>query len=151
MDSDPRRQSGDGETVAERNSDRLYGQRLENEPESGRYAARRGWLSRTTDEVTAWFGNTDAMRRRQRDEAVGDHTGEGPKTSGDPDTLILDQVNQRLTLDSELNASNIEVSVLAGAVTLGGAVTTSADKSRAEYLAAAVTGVSQVRNNLLVS
>ena len=149
MDANVRQQSG--ETVADRTIDPAYERRLENEPESGRYTRRRGWLDRTTDEVSAWFGNQDALRRRQRDEAVGDHTGKGPKTSLDPDTLILEQVNQQLTVDPDLDASNVEVAVHAGVVTLDGAVITSADKRRAEYLAAAVTGVSKVRNDLLVA
>ena len=59
--------------------------RRENELETGRYAEPRSWMDRTKDEIAAWFGSTDAMRRRQWDEAAGDHTGEGPVRQLDAD------------------------------------------------------------------
>ncbi|MFL6467966.1 MAG: CBS domain-containing protein [Pyrinomonadaceae bacterium] len=31
----------------------------------------RGWLDRASDEVSSWFGDTDAERRRERDEREG--------------------------------------------------------------------------------
>jgi osmotically-inducible protein OsmY len=111
----------------------------------------RSWWNRTTDEVSAWFGDQDAMRRRQRDEAAGDHSGEGPASYVDSDARIVDEVNRRLTDDAQVNASKIEVAATAGAVTLSGSVTTSADKSRAEGLAASAPGVSQVQNRLMVA
>jgi osmotically-inducible protein OsmY len=131
--------------------DRKYERRLSNEPETGRFAEPRSWVSRTTDEVISWFGNVDALRRRQRDAAVGDHTGEGPKTNIDADARIVDQVSQHLTDDPTLNASKIEVLCRDGAVSLNGEVTTAADRLRAEHLAAAVSGVTEVRNELLVA
>lgn len=138
---------------AERQSapDRSYERRLNNEPESGRFAVSRSWWDRTSDEITSWFGNVDALRRRQRDLAVGDHTGEGPKSEITSDAAIVEQISQRLTEDAMLNASKVEVLCLSGTVTLNGEVTTSADKLRAEHLAGAVAGVAQVQNNLLVA
>jgi osmotically-inducible protein OsmY len=131
--------------------DRDYERRLSNEPESGRFAEPRSWWARTTDEVASWFGNIDALRRRQRDGAVGDHTGEGPKTDIDSDARIIEQVSQHLTEDATLNASKVEVLCVGGVVALNGEVTTSADKLRAENLAVATPGVTEVQNNLLVA
>jgi osmotically-inducible protein OsmY len=59
-------------------------------------------------------------------------------------------VNQRLTFDPQINASNVNVEVLAGAVTLDGSVATSLERRRAEDIALAVPGVSQVSNRLAI-
>ena len=121
-----------------------------NELEVGRYAERRSWLDRTTDEVASWFGNTAAMRRRQWDEASGDHTGQGPVSDIDADTRIVDELNQRLTVDSELDASGVQAAAHDGVVTLDGSVSTLAGAQRAEGMAMAISGVKQVVNNLVV-
>jgi osmotically-inducible protein OsmY len=110
----------------------------------------RSWLSRASDEVAAWLGDVDAAGRRQRDKAAGDHTGQGPNTYVDSDAHIRGEVNQRLTFDPQLDASNIKVEVLAGAVTLDGSVATSLERRRAEDIAMAVPGVSQVSNRLTI-
>jgi osmotically-inducible protein OsmY len=131
-------------------TDQAFERRLADEPESGRFVEPRSWLNQTTDEVSSWFGNVDAMRRRQRDKAVGDHSGEGPKSETNPDARIADQVSQHLTADHELDASRVDIACEAGVVTLNGEVTTLADKNRAQHLAAAVSGVVRVQDNLLV-
>jgi osmotically-inducible protein OsmY len=124
--------------------------RRENELETGRYAEPRSWMDRTKDEIAAWFGSTDAMRRRQWDEAAGDHTGKGPVRQLDADARITEELNHRLTVDRELDASGVQVATRDGVVTLDGAVPTWASAQRSEGLAAAVSGVKQVVNNLVV-
>ena len=112
----------------------------------------RDLLDRAKDEVAAWFGNPEAASRRQQDLAVGDHTGKGPQDDErDPDARIVDKVGNRLTEDSAIDASRIQVSSAAGAVTLAGEVTTSAQRFHAEELAHAVPGVIQVENHLQVA
>jgi osmotically-inducible protein OsmY len=111
----------------------------------------RNILERAKDEVTAWFGDADAAGRRQRDLAVGDHSGKGPESHLDPDARIVDDISKRLTGDAEIDATRIEVAAHDGAVTLNGQVTTSAARHRAEELASSVAGVSQVENRLLVA
>jgi len=145
MRSDRELERGDLEADAARRG------RRGNELEVGRFAERRSWLDRTTDEVASWFGNTAAMRRRQWDEASGDHTGKGPVRDVDADTRIIDELNQRLTVDSELDASGIQATAHDGVVTLDGSVATLAGAQRAEGLAMAVSGVKQVVNNLVVA
>ena len=122
-----------------------------NELEVGRFAERRSWLNRTRDEVASWFGDTAAMRRRQWDDASGDHTGKGPVRDVDADTKIIDELNQRLTIDSDLDASGIQATAHDGVVTLDGSVVTLAGAQRAEGLAMTITGVKQVVNNLMVA
>ncbi|HUZ12144.1 MAG TPA: BON domain-containing protein [Caulobacteraceae bacterium] len=140
--------------LAERDFERRYGRRrAAGESEAapdGRFAERRSWWNRTGDEVSAWFGDRDALRRRQWDEAVGDHRGKGPKDYVRTDARILDEINERLTDDPDLDASNIEVAVASGEATLEGQVTTKADKRLAEDIAESARGVVQVRNNLRV-
>src|SRR5689334_10122730 len=45
---------------------RAYGGRLNAE------GLDRGWLDRTADEVSSWFGNEEAERRRRMDERRGE-------------------------------------------------------------------------------
>jgi osmotically-inducible protein OsmY len=112
----------------------------------------RDLLERAKDEVAAWFGNPEAASRRQQDLAVGDHTGKGPQDDDrNPDERIVDEVGERLTQDSGIDASRIHVTSAAGAVTLAGEVTTSAQRFHAEELTHAVPGVIQVENRLLVA
>jgi hypothetical protein len=59
-------------------------------------------------------------------------------------------VNDRLTDDPRLDASEIEVTVAAREVTLSGTVHTRQDKRRAEDIVDTVSGVTHVQNNLRV-
>lgn len=82
------------------------------------------------------------------DQGYGDHRGRGPKTYTRSDERIREDLNDRLTDDAWLDASEIEVQVGAGEVTLAGAVERRADKRRAEDIAWQVSGVRHVQNNL---
>jgi len=115
-----------------------------------RPAEERTWWNRARDEVSSWFGDTSALARRQRDEAVGDHSGQGPMQDGDEDARILFDVNRALTDEATIDASRIRTAVRAGVVTLEGTVITSADRKRAEDLVLVVRGVTHVSNKLLV-
>lgn len=150
MSSDPARSERELQADALRRMDQKTRSRQDAELETGRYAEPRSWLTRTRDEVASWFGDTGAMRRRQWDEAAGDHTGKGPVRQVDDDTRILDRLNQSLTVDRELDASGIQASVSDGVVTLDGTAPTLASAQRAEGLASAITGVRKVENRLSV-
>jgi osmotically-inducible protein OsmY len=141
----------DMDAAAERDYERRFGRRPEGVAGMQRPVEGRSWWNRASDEVSSWFGNPGALSRRQRDQAVGDHRGEGPQSDLDPDARIVDDVSKRLTEDAQINASKVEVVARAGEVTLNGTVTTSAERARAEELAAAVAGVNQVQNKLLVA
>ncbi|PDT39577.1 MULTISPECIES: BON domain-containing protein [Sinorhizobium] len=81
---------------------------------------------------------------------VGSFRGKGPRGYKRPDARIAEDVNDRLTEDPWLDASDIEVSVSSGEVTLGGFVSSRKDKWQAEDCAEAVSGVSYVQNNIRV-
>jgi osmotically-inducible protein OsmY len=149
-----RQDDRDFDAAAERDYQRRHGPppgRDADRREAHRSAEPRTWLSKASDEVAAWFGNPGALSRRQRDKAVGDHTGQGPASQLDGDARIVDDINRRLTDDPGLNASRINVVSASGAVTLNGSVSTSDERRRAEDLAGAVAGVDRVQNKLIVA
>jgi BON domain len=78
------------------------------------------------------------------------YRGRGPKGYTRSDDRIREDVNDRLTDDWSLDASDIEVSVSGGEVTLSGTVNSRMDKRRAEDIAESVSGVRNVQNNLRV-
>jgi hypothetical protein len=120
----------------------------------GRGEEPRTWWDRTQDEVSSWFGDEDARRRREWDERRADlkseHRGRGPKGYKRSDGRIEEDVNDRLTDDPYLDASDILVQVKDSEVTLSGTIAWRQDKRRAEDLAELVSGVTHVQNNLRV-
>lgn len=111
-----------------------------------RTRGRRDFLDRASDEVSSWFGDEEAAQRRQEDH----FRGRGPKGYTRSDERIAEDVNDRLTDDRYLDATDILVSVSGSEVTLDGEVTSRSDKRRAEDIADDVSGVSNVQNNLRI-
>jgi hypothetical protein len=79
-----------------------------------------------------------------------EHRGRGPKGYRRSDERIKEDVNDRLSDDYYLDASDVEVTVTNTEVTLTGTVNSREDKRRAEDLAESVSGVSNVENRLRV-
>jgi osmotically-inducible protein OsmY len=107
----------------------------------------RGFMEKAGDEVASWFGNEEAEQRRRQDQH---HRGRGPRGYARSDERIREDVNDRLTDDWMLDASDIDVEVNDREVTLSGEVASRADKRRAEDIAEDVSGVTHVQNNLRV-
>src|SRR5215207_7748252 len=136
--------------------------------ERGRLAARgrdedRGgdggsWLDRAADQVRSWFGGDDDDRARgdERHTAYGRGRGEGkfrgrgPKNYRRTDDRLREEVCDRLTDNEWLDASDVEVNVVAAEVILTGMVDSRYAKRLAENIAESVSGVSNVQNNLRV-
>ncbi|WAJ29457.1 BON domain-containing protein [Antarcticirhabdus aurantiaca] len=114
---------------------------------SERGRGERGFMDRMGDEISSWFGDEDAARRREQDQR---HSGKGPRSYTRSDDRIKDDVNDRLTDDHYVDASDIEVSVKDREVTLNGYVSSRDEKRRAEDCAERVSGVTHVQNNLRV-
>ena len=111
----------------------------------------RGFFERAGDEVRSWFGDEDAERRRDRDmREAGQHRGRGPRGYQRSDARILEDVNDRLTEDPHIDASEIEVRVENREVTLTGTINSRFEKRHAEDLAESVSGVTHVQNNLRI-
>ena len=128
-----------GQNYAER--DRIY--RGEGLPPD------RDWFDRATDQVQSWLGDEDAERRRQMDKMRDrNFRGRGPKAYRRSDERIREDINDRLTDHAYLDASDIEVMVKEGEVTLTGKVLDRTDKRLAEDVTESVSGVKHVQNNL---
>jgi len=114
----------------------------------------RGWWDRASDEVSSWFGDQDAERRRRederRDQSREQHRGRGPRGYSRSDDRIREDVNDRLTDHPAIDASDVEVNVSNGEVTLSGQVDSRHAKRLAEDIAEQVPGVKHLQNNLRV-
>lgn len=111
----------------------------------------RDWWDRTSDEVSSWFGDEEAGRRRDLDRMTGPHAGKGPKGYTRSDEKIKNEIEEKLYHDSFIDATDIEVSVKDGEVTLKGKVENKQSKRRAEDFAENITGVHDVSNQLKVN
>ncbi|MGQ4274723.1 BON domain-containing protein [Terrihabitans sp. B22-R8] len=108
----------------------------------------RGFWDRASDEVSSWFGDEEAERRRREDAR---HQGVGPKGYRRSDERIREDISDRLTEDPYINASEIEVNVEGGEVTLTGHVDSRNARRRAEDIAERISAVTHVQNNLRVT
>lgn len=106
----------------------------------------RNWLNRAGDEVLSWLGDDYAERRRRHDEES--HRGKGPKNFKRSDDRIRELINDSLTDDWQIDASDIEVTVSNGEVILSGYVNDRAQKRKAEDLAESISGVTNVENRI---
>jgi len=138
------------EELAERDrwSSHRYGGSERGYTEAGRGYGQggRGFWDKASDEVASWFGDEDAGQRRDMDR----YRGRGPKNYVRSDERIRDDINDRLTDDGYVDASDIEVTVANREVTLSGMVDSRMAKRRAEDIAEGISGVSNVQNNLRV-
>lgn len=105
----------------------------------------RGFWDRASDEVASWFGDEEAEQRRRMD-----YRGRGPRGYVRSDERIREDIHDRLTDDWRIDASDIEVEVSNGEVTLSGEVHSRGDKRLAEDIVEDVSGVTHVQNNLRV-
>jgi osmotically-inducible protein OsmY len=105
---------------------------------------RQGWDSGS-------MGSMGRMGESSFGESGQSNKGKGPKGYQRSDERIEESVNDRLTDDHMLDASEIEVKVSKGEVILTGSVSSRDDKRRAEEIAEAVSGVSNVENRIRVS
>jgi hypothetical protein len=90
----------------------------------------------------------EARIAQARPTRQGEHRGHGPRGYRRSDERIREDVCDRLTDDSHLDARNLEVEVRHGEVILNGTVERREDKRRAEILAERCSGVENVQNNL---
>jgi osmotically-inducible protein OsmY len=91
------------------------------------------------------------QHRRPKEAPARIHAGRGPRGHHRPDERILEEINGRLTDDTDLDASDIIVSINGGVVTLSGSVDSLWDKRQAKDIAESVSGVTAVNNRLRVS
>jgi osmotically-inducible protein OsmY len=66
------------------------------------------------------------------------------------DVTISTKVRAQLVDDKDLNVTQIDVETLKGVVSISGFVDSEAKKAKASTVARSVSGVKEVRNNLIV-
>jgi osmotically-inducible protein OsmY len=114
------------------------------------------WLDRAADQVRSWFGGDEDDRGRHEEHrhaygrGEGKFRGRGPKNYRRSDDRLREEVCDRLTDNEWLDASDVEVNVVAGEVILTGSVDSRYAKRLAENISESVSGVSNVQNNLRV-
>jgi len=101
-----------------------------------------------------WYRGTAPMAGRAGEERwreSGRHAGKGPRTYQRSDERIRDEVCERLACSGDVDATDVDIQVHAGEVTLVGRVDSRFEKRMAEDLAESVWGITQVHNQLRVS
>ncbi|HEV8615416.1 MAG TPA: BON domain-containing protein [Methylomirabilota bacterium] len=99
------------------------------------------------------FGGGEGYGERQgygSEWQSGPYVGRGPRGYTRSDERIREDVCERMSQHGQLDASDIEVRVTAGEVTLQGSVTTRHAKRSAEDLTDSVSGVREVHNQIRV-
>lgn len=89
-------------------------------------------------------------RGEKTDLQYNNHRGKGPKGYSRSDERILEDVNDRLSDDPYIDASDIDVKVENGIAILSGHVESRDAKKRAENIAESVRGIKDVENRLRI-
>ncbi len=105
----------------------------------------RGFLERAGDTLAHWLGDDADYRRGERG-----YRGRGPANYTRSDERIREDACDRLTEDWRVDASQIEIRVENGELTLDGTVSSREQKRRAEDCVDDLSGVRHVQNNLRV-
>lgn len=126
---------------------------------SGGYGEQGQWESDQTFGQQRWQHGTSGMgygQQREHDmpfrsgSGSTSHRGKGPQGYMRSDERIREMVCDYLTDDHHVDASNVEVTVKNGEVTLNGNVSDRQQKRRAEDIIENLSGVKDVINNLRV-
>ena len=129
----------------------IYGDDTRNYGNANQGAFDRNWWEKTKDEVSSWFGDSDAERRRRQDEqTTGEHKGKGPRGYQRSEERIKEDVCDRLCDHPAIDATNVNIEVSGTEVVLTGTVSSKDEKRRAEDIAESVSGVRNVENRIRV-
>ena len=112
------------------------------EPDEMRWGRHQGLYG------SSEYGGHISSQRSQAD--FQSHVGKGPKNWQRSDERIREEVNEALARHPEIDASDIEVKVQAGEITLTGTVTERRAKRQAEDIAERVFGANEVQNQIRV-
>jgi osmotically-inducible protein OsmY len=132
------------------NNPRQQQRSTENYPETYR-SGMGGYMS---EHVGNDLGRSDYNQNSGQGNLYGNnyglHRGKGPKNYKRSDERLREEILDRLTDDHYIDASEIEVEVKSGEITLSGVVDERNAKRRAEDLAESVSGVTHVENRLKI-
>ena len=114
--------------------------------------SRQGWgYTNARPDQSRGIYEDDRGRVTEFDHGSMDFRGRGPKGYRRSDDRIREDVCERLTDSWRVDASDIEVVVNNGEVTLSGVVNSRGEKRLAEDLAEEISGVRDVHNDLHVN
>lgn len=128
------------------------GSQYEGYPRRGSYNEERQYSVADSAGYGSRYGASSQTRERygSAQSSRNSHAGKGPKGYQRTHERLTEDVCERLTWNSELDASNIEVKVEDDEVTLEGTVDSRQAKRTAEDLAESVSGVRDVHNRLQI-
>jgi osmotically-inducible protein OsmY len=109
------------------------------------YDSQKRWAAQDQSYGQGQYGQSYGQTQSQ-----GRFSGLGPKGYKRSDERIKEDVCEALTHDSELDASNIDVEVKEGTITLSGTVDSRSIKHHAEICIERLSGVKDIINNLRV-
>ena len=156
------RKSGDERSGQERRAAPRGNRDVVNEGSSDDASSNRDWQRHSTGATSGARGkeglgnpgeNTWGEERvgpERREEQGRRQTNSGPRSRRKPDESLRQEISEILIADPELEATDIEVEVEGGAVTLRGVVVDSDARLLAEELVESLTGVREVHNRLRV-
>jgi osmotically-inducible protein OsmY len=102
------------------------------------------------ERMPSWLRRERGGYWRRYDASRPHHVGRGPKGYTRSDDRIREEICDRMTEDPVLDASEIEVEVTEGEVTLSGSVSSRDQTRRAEDIVEDIGGVKDVTNQLRV-
>jgi len=130
------------------NNNNLYGNdrswNNDRQSQSGSMGSSWGNMG-NNDRSSSWMNNDRSSMNE------GNNRGKGPRGYQRSEDRIKEDIHDRLSDDSYLDASDIEVSIENNNVVLSGKVESRTAKRRAEDIAESVSGVTNVENRLRVA
>jgi osmotically-inducible protein OsmY len=135
--------SGYGREEADRDWARQWGY-----VDRGQQQRGRDWYAQEQEEGQRYRGQGSGYDMWAM---AGPHTGRGPRGYQRSDDRIKDDICERMSQHGQLDASDIEVRVMNGEVTMEGTVTDRQAKRLAEDIVESVSGVREVHNQVRVT
>lgn len=114
-------------------------------------AGRSGWDIEQNRGYSGLYGNPSGPSTYVEHGEIKHYRGKGPKGYRRSDERVRDDINDTLTDDRFLDASDVEVEVRDGEVVLSGTVADKNAKRRAEDLAESISGVKHLENRLRIA
>lgn len=114
-------------------------------------AGRSGWDVEQNRGYSSVYGNPSGPSTYVERGEVKHYRGKGPRGYRRSDERVREEINDMLTDDRFLDATDVEVEVRDGEVTLSGTVADRNAKRRAEDLAESISGVKHLENRLRVA
>ena len=151
-----RHRGGSEQSGAHQRSDERYGYL---DSDGRQHGSEYGYGGRGTDQQrghaagSRFAGGSVSQQHVEQQghmERKGEHQGKGPKGYQRSDERIREDVSEALYHDGDVDASEIDIEVSSGEITLTGTVASRMEKRHAEEVAERCAGVKDVQNRLRI-